>query len=132
MPRILVVSATRHDRLQFEKFTYLGLALKRLGHDKSIESAIAYQNNQGLPTVFNAHITEANRDKVVLFIHDDAYIDDYYLAYRLEEALQRFDVVGIAGNKCRAPGQASWAFIVDYPVPAWDKRENLAGGICHF
>jgi len=48
-------------------------------------------------------------DRLVLFVHDDVYIDDYFIRQRLNDALIKFDVVGVAGNKAPDLRQPSWA-----------------------
>jgi hypothetical protein len=132
MASVLIVAATKYDKVYFDRFMYLGLALKRLSYDKTIEAAVAFESRAGLPGIYNAHICEANRDKIVVFTHADAYIDDYFLSVRLYEALQRFDIVGVAGNKRRIPRQPAWAFVSDWPQFTWDQWENLSGAVCHF
>jgi hypothetical protein len=132
MANVLVVAATKYDKFYFERFMYLGLSLKRLSYDKTIEASVIYDSRVGLPGIYNAHLVEAHRDKIILFTHADVYLDDYFLGSRLNEAIQRFDVVGLAGNKRRVPRQPSWAFVTDYPQFQWDRPENLSGAVCHF
>jgi GT2 family glycosyltransferase len=132
MPRVLIVAATKFDKLYFERFMYLGLSLKRLSYDKTIESSIIYDSRVGLPGIYNSHLVEAHRDKIVVFTHADVYIDDYFISGRLHEALQRFDIIGLAGNKRRLPRQPSWAFVNDSPQFTWDNFENLSGAVSHF
>jgi GT2 family glycosyltransferase len=132
MASVLIVAATKYDKMYFERSMYLGQALKRLSYDKTIESSIIYDSRVGLPALYNAHLVEAHRDKIVLFTHADVYIDDYFLSVHLNEAIRKFDVVGLAGNKRRVPRQPSWAFVTDYPQFQWDRPENLSGAVCHF
>jgi hypothetical protein len=132
MANVLVVAATKHDKFYFERAMYLGLSLKRLSYDKTIESSVIYDSRVGLPDIYNAHLVEGHRHKIVLFTHDDVYLDDYFLGSRLNEAIQRFDVVGLAGNRRRAPGQLSWGYVSDYPQFQLDRPENLSGVVCHF
>jgi len=132
MASVLVVAATKYDKLYFERFMYLGLALKRLSYDKSIEASIIFESRVGLPGIYNAYVSETNRDKIVVFTHADVYIDDYFVSLRLHEALQKFDVVGVAGNRRRVPRQPAWAFVTDWPQFQWDQGENLSGAVCHF
>jgi GT2 family glycosyltransferase len=54
------------------------------------------------------------------------------LKTRLEEALQRFEIVGLAGNKRRVPRQPAWGFVTDNPQFQWDEAENLSGAVAHF
>ena len=126
MSDVLILAATRKSRSQFERSSYLGSSLRRL-NDGRIKSAIAYKNARGLPSVFNRHIAEKNRNRILVFTHDDVWIDDYWLSDRLNEGLQRFDVIGVAGNRRRAPNQSVWAFT---PEMRWDAK-NLSGVVCH-
>lgn len=34
----------------------------------------------------------------MLFVHDDVFIDDFFLCQRLNEALENYDVIGLAGG----------------------------------
>ena len=53
---IEIVSATRLSEDKFHKESALGLSLQRLSHDSRLVSHIAYNNNRGLPEVFNERI----------------------------------------------------------------------------
>jgi hypothetical protein len=46
----------------------------------------------------------------LVFLHDDVWLDDYYLFSRIMEGLKQFDLIGGAGCKQRSPRQPSWAF----------------------
>jgi predicted O-linked N-acetylglucosamine transferase (SPINDLY family) len=129
--KVLLIAATRKDRHSFERYSYLGRSLKRLGHDPGVKACMAYENKQALPTVFNDRIVESNRDRIAVFTHDDVFIDDFWLAVRLEEAFLNFDIVGVAGNIRRLAKQPSWAFIQDTPVFQCDAPENLSGAVRH-
>jgi GT2 family glycosyltransferase len=105
-----IVTATRHDGAGFRTQTLLGRSLHRLrpGH-ASIE--VTCQNTTaGLPEIYNAALDEAREDDTVVCVHDDVRLDDWLLGERLAEALNRFQVVGVAGNARRVPGQPSWFF----------------------
>jgi GT2 family glycosyltransferase len=129
MRDILIVAATRKSRLQFERSSFLGASLRRLAFDDRIKSSISYKNTDGLSAVFNREITKMNRRKILVFTHDDVRIDDYWFSRRLDQGLRSFDVLGVAGNRRRIAGQASWAFT---PSGKWDKAENLSGAVGHF
>jgi len=130
MPKILIIAATKMTKLNFERYSYLGLSLRRLGTDSAIESAICYENQVALAHTYNQAIAEPYSDRIVVFTHDDVWIDDFWLTTRLEEALAAFDVVGLAGNVQRLPGQPAWAFPT--VIGQWDSPENLSGRVCHF
>ncbi len=98
-----------------------------MGGDASLVARVTMANTRGLPTVYNEALHQAGEDNIVVFMHDDVWIDDYFLGPRLVEALKVYDLVGIAGNRRRVPEQPSWAF-VDSKL-TWDARENLSGMI---
>ncbi len=61
-------------------------------------------------------------------MHDDVFIDDFFIADRLLAGLAEFDVIGVAGNTRRQPMQPSWfhcndAFEADLP--------HLSGAVAH-
>jgi GT2 family glycosyltransferase len=64
-----------------------------------------------------------------VFVHDDVSIVDYFWMDRLRDALARFDVVGLAGNRRRSPLQPAWAFAT--PDFKWDTPEYLSGSVGH-
>jgi GT2 family glycosyltransferase len=96
--------------------------------DPRINGSISYNNRRGLPNVFNSHIVEENREKILAFTHDDVRIEDFWLSARLDEGLRAFDVIGVAGNRRRRPNQASWAFTAP---GRWDMTESLSGAVAH-
>jgi len=66
---------------------------------------------------------------ILVFVHDDVYLCDFFWRGRLREAVERFDIVGLAGNRRRMPRQPSWLF-TDVRFN-WDEREYLSGAIGH-
>jgi len=90
---------------------------------------VATSNKRGLPLVYNEMLDQATDDSVVVFMHDDIWIDDYYLIQRVFEGLDRFDVIGIAGNRRRVAHQPAWHYInMEFQ---WDTPENLSGLVAH-
>lgn len=79
--------------------------------------------------MFNPRITSDTKSDYLVFIHDDVWIDDYFLADRVIEACVVFDIVGVAGNRRRLPNQPSWAFID--ATFKWDDPTNLSGRVAH-
>jgi hypothetical protein len=94
------------------------------------------RNNRSLGACFNEVIESAAPDAILAFIHDDVSIDDWQVAYRLEEALTRFDVVGVAGNRRRQAHQETWWMMPSRLVEGkrildcWD-FDFLSGAIGH-
>jgi hypothetical protein len=111
------VTATRLSKQEFFKTSRLGRSLpvyRTFPKRQTIELRLFANNQQGLPSVYNNAIEECKTDPAILiFIHDDVYLSEYYWAEHLYDALEHFDLVGLAGNKRRVPRQASWMFLDD-------------------
>lgn len=127
--RIRFVVATRASRESFATETAMGRSLALYRYD-FVEMRLFFENTRGLPEIYNAAIEEARNDPAILvFVHDDVHLLDYFFADRVLRSLDRFQVLGLAGNKRRVPRQPSWAFIDDKLT--WDARENLSGVVGH-
>jgi len=122
------VAATRLGEVAFHRDAPLARSLKRAEAFSPLVLAAAYENKRPLADVYNRAIERAERDDVLAFVHDDVWIDDWRVADRLRDALAAYDVVGVAGNRERAPGQASWVFDGDRPNPG---HHSLSGAIQH-
>jgi GT2 family glycosyltransferase len=90
---------------------------------------LSFANQRGLPEIYNARIAAGDHGELVVFVHDDVWIDDFFLADRVVDGLQRFDVIGVIGNRRRVPRQPSWAFLDTRCT--WDDRQYLKGSIAH-
>lgn len=126
---IEIVSATRLSESDFWNNSALGISLRRLESNMPFVAHIAFNNRDALPTVYNARINSPESERILIFIHDDIWIDDYFLADRITQGLQTFDVIGVAGNRRRVPNQPGWLFIDD--TFTWDERINLSGSVAH-
>jgi hypothetical protein len=71
-------------------------------------SRISFENKHGLPEVYNESIHAPNDHDILLFVHDDIWLHDYFLVDRLFDSLQDFDIVGLAGNRRRLEHQVTW------------------------
>lgn len=126
---IEIVSATRMTESEFWANAALGISLRRFANDARLRAHIAFENARGLPEVFNAHIAAASGCDILVFMHDDVWIDDASFADRVIEGLENFDVIGVAGNRRIAKNHRSWAFIDEKFT--WDEAANLSGDIAH-
>lgn len=126
---VVLVSATRATAAEFGAGTLLGRSLQRLQFEARLRAVVAFENRAGLPAVYNAGLAQCADDDLVVFVHDDVGFDDYHVVDRLTEALQRYDVVGIAGNRRRLPLQPGWGFVDDRGT--WDAIEQLSGTVAH-
>jgi GT2 family glycosyltransferase len=87
-------------------------------------------NTRGLPLLYNTAIRESANDPAILvFIHDDLHLLDFYWPTRIFNGLDKFDIIGLAGNRRRANRQPAWRFLDE--SLARDDRENLSGVIAH-
>jgi Glycosyltransferase like family len=126
--RVRVVCATRESKESFRS-TALGRSLA-LYPMPILQLRLFDRNTRGLPAVYNEAILEARSDPALLvFVHDDVYLADFYWVDYLLQALSIFDVVGVAGNRRRVPWQPSWCFINEQFET--DKPENLSGVVAH-
>jgi tetratricopeptide (TPR) repeat protein/GT2 family glycosyltransferase len=130
---IRFVCATRHTAEDFLAKNPLGRSLplyRTFPRGQRIELRLFKENTEGLSTVYNTAIEESRDDPAILvFIHDDVHLSDYYWADHLLEGLREFDIVGLAGNRRRAPRQASWMYLNDQFQR--DADENLSGVLGH-
>ena len=133
MKDIVVVTASRYQEQAFWKSTLLGQSLKRIGLSGSLRIIPFFENSLGLPVVYNRTLVNENRDVILLFVHDDVYIDDYWLVERLNEASEKFDIIGIAGSSRIVAGQLAWPVLgLDTDgKPVWDDAAYLSGRVAH-
>jgi len=124
-----LVCATRLTAEEFWGRAALGLSLRRMAHDDRLRPRVYFANSRGLPVLYNERIAAADASPVQVFIHDDVWLDDFFFVEHVIAALNAFDLVGVAGNRRRAPGQPSWAF--RGPDFQWDDRANLSGAVAH-
>ncbi|MGN6651725.1 hypothetical protein, partial [Trinickia sp.] len=127
---IRLVCATRCSQANFMRDTALGRSLAVQRHVRPPEVLLFDNNATGLSTLYNAAIEQAASSPAILvFVHDDVSIQDFFWAERIREALAQFDIVGLAGNRRRSPLQPAWAFTT--PDFKWDSPEYLSGSVGH-
>jgi hypothetical protein len=131
--KIRFVSATRLSNQEFFATSPLGRSLptyRTFPKRQVIELRLFANNGEGLSSIYNTAIEEAKTDPAILiFIHDDVYLSDYYWAEHLQDALEHFDLVGLAGNRRRVPRQASWMYLDEQFTR--DNYDNLSGVLGH-
>lgn len=125
--KIEIVSATRFSEGDFWDKSPLGVSLRRIGRDPRVAARLAFSNRRGLPEVFNEAIQAPENAEILVFMHDDVWIDDFFLADHVIGGLERYDVIGIAGNRRRVPGQPGWAFVNTRFIR--DEPGNVSGAI---
>lgn len=130
---ISIVVGTRLDREAFFKESLLGTTLIR--SRKTTKYHLFLNNRLGLPKIYNLALSEEDsRRRTYVFVHDDVMITDLFWEERVFAALEKFDVVGVAGNKVRRPNQPSWIFksidLVSNTLVREDPA-NLSGRVGH-
>ncbi len=128
--RLVIISATQLTESDFWTQSALGLSIPRLlAQGESIRADIAFNNKIGLPEIFNTAMARAQLDEILVFIHDDVWIDEPQFTQSVVQGLASFDVIGVAGNVRLLPGQTGWCF-VDQQF-TWDDRSKLSGRVAH-
>jgi hypothetical protein len=127
--QIEVISSTSLSESEFWSKSALGISLRRLEMDARLVPRIAFDNRCSLPELFNERIESGEGPDILVFVHDDVWIDDYFLADHVIDGLKSFDVIGVAGNRSRRQGQSGWAFIDN--VQTRDSPANLSGRVAH-
>ncbi len=131
--KIRLVCATRLSADDFFASSALGRSLqfyRTFPRGQPIELRLFPNNSTSLSTVYNQAIAEAAESPAVLvFVHDDVLLNDFYWARHLFEGLAHFDIIGLAGNRRRVAGQSSWMFLDD--AFTRDDDANLSGVLGH-
>lgn len=130
MKSIRIVTATRKSEKEFLASSALGRSLEPWRGVPGWKLHVFTENARPLPVVYNHAIDAcAKEPALLLFVHDDVWMTDLHWPLRIAEGLRTFDVIGVAGNRRRVPGQPGWAF-VDTAL-TWDARGNLSGSVAH-
>ena len=132
VPRSLrIVSATRLTEFEFWRASALGKSLKLWRSNPSISVTVQFENTEGLPHVYNQQFCAEKEADALLFVHDDIWIDDPEWLPKIMVALQRFDIVGVAGDTRRSPRQPAWLFSkLESEQFVWD-HPYLSGAVAH-
>lgn len=92
------VTATKErvsDRARF--------AREHVGGDHMYPYAVFHNNKQGLPACYNEYVRQRRAHilivgDIAVFMHDDVRVEDALFRDKLMEAMEHFDVVGVAGT----------------------------------
>lgn len=127
---IRVICATREKRERFLTHTSSGKSIKSLINVSKVEVKLFSENTEGLSSLYNSCIDEClDNPTILVFMHDDLILTDFFWAERIREGLSKFQLVGLAGNTHRVPFQPSWAFKnINFE---WDDFKFLSGVIGH-
>lgn len=109
--------------------------------------SVAFENHKGLSEIYNQAIknyssqinilpldiaqndrANPHESQILVFAHDDIWIDDAHIGEHLIAGLNEYDVIGVAGCQSRFANQAAWCYMdqkCSCPIP------NASGLICH-
>lgn len=128
---VRIVSATRLTERVFWRNSALGRSLKPWLSNADISFSIRFENTTGLSQIYNEHLRDAHCPDVLLFVHDDIWLDDSAWLEKVLLALKRFDIVGVAGNTRILPHQPAWLFSkIEDGKFVWDSG-HLSGTVGH-
>ena len=101
-------------------------SLRRL-HQSRLRPRIYFENKLACRCSTTSASWLEDASPVMAFIHDDVWIDDHFFFEHVMAGVTAYDVIGVAGNRRRLPGQPSWAFAnlkfgVGRPQPALRRR----------
>lgn len=125
----IIVCATRESEPRFYQNSALGRTLQHSYPNFPIQRKIFFNNARPLAACYNEAIEDSGADDILVFIHDDVFLVDFFWMDKLHWGFQHFDVLGVAGNKRRVPKQPGWAFINEQFK--WDDISNLSGVVGH-
>lgn len=129
---ITVVCATRLAAEEFWATAPMGISLSLLKTiSPRIRCEIAFSNTEGLPEVYNRVIAAAKHTDILVFVHDDVWLDHKLFIAALDAGISRFAVLGVAGNTRVQQGQPGWAFkSIENGHFVWDWG-YLSGAVWH-
>ncbi|MFA6054068.1 MAG: glycosyltransferase [Thermodesulfovibrionales bacterium] len=117
MRTVRIVTATTANEANFKQRSMLAQSLCMFPSLSNLKINIFYDNfgnqRRGLGTIYNLFLRSEYKEEILLFVHDDVFLNDWHIAHRLNDAIQHFDVIGLAGNTNP-----------DFNEPAWNLAWN--------
>jgi len=131
---IRIICATRGSKENFFN-TKTGKSIQACQKITKYELNLFSENSEGLSKVYNIAIEDSkNKPAILVFIHDDILLGDFYYGKRISEGLQQYDIVGCAGCKKRHDKQPSWCHMYYEKTKnkfLFHNHSNLSGAIGH-
>ena len=124
---LTIVSASRLTAEAFPAESLLGRSLRLPAH-RTCDTRIQTAKREPLGAIYNQALEQLHPESLVVFCHDDVWLGEACLRPILREALERFDLVGVAGSRRILPGQPTWWLQPDGRT--WD-HPHLLGEIRH-
>jgi hypothetical protein len=127
MKQVLLVTATKtktyEEFLQRPLAASLSVLCDKRYVDDTFDFEVVKDNKDGLPAVYNRYINEKNKNKIVVFAHDDLEIHDLNLVEKLNQS--PWDITGLAGGSNFALKDKNLWHICSDP-------QTLSGAVSHF
>jgi len=108
--KLELISASRLAEGPFWASSALGQSLQKMGHDARLTTNFTFENKRGLPDIYNEGIQSTRDSDVLIFMHDDVWLQDFFFVDRVIEGLEQYDVIGLAGCSKLRHRQSNWAF----------------------
>lgn len=128
--RVVVATTLAEDR--FWADSHLGRSLSALPKQLRPQTSVVADNVgdgvRGLPAVYNEAIDAAADEDILVFVHDDVFVHDWFLNRRAREAARRWDVAGIAGAVEPDLSQPSWYWTFDGDLNKGPRQERRRSG----
>jgi GT2 family glycosyltransferase len=124
MKKVRIITATAKNQIEFPNLTLLGQSLGLFPKQSGLEITVFPNNSgnrrKGLGSIYNTFFDAGHGDEILLFVHDDVYIHDWHLVNRLNDAIEHYDVIGLAGNTNPDFAEPSWML-------AWNREKYPSG-----
>jgi hypothetical protein len=124
--KILIVTATRHSKpREGNRHFILQASLDDFPY-QNFDLKTHYENKAGLPRLYNeALVDDIDNYDIILFVHDDVYIDDLKCFHKIREKFNAgYSVVGLAGaTEATVKAPALWHLM--------SEQKNWSGAVGH-
>jgi protein O-GlcNAc transferase len=107
---VCIVSATRYVENDFWTKSALGQSLIAFRESSLIKFKLYFNNTQGLSYLYNDAINKSKFNDILIFVHDDVWIDDADWIENAKRGLGIYDLIGLAGNQRLSSEQPAWIF----------------------
>jgi len=137
MHPVTLCTLTRLKQSDFLEQSWLGHSLKSFPAPKLPRIELFVENSGpraiGLSEVYNHMLSRCDDNDILVMAHDDVFIHEWLLVDRLQEAVARFDVVGLAGSATPDLKQPSWLlrFGDDLTPLGFQDNPGASGAVGH-
>jgi hypothetical protein len=137
MRTVRIIAATTENESNFKQRSMLAQSLFIFPNLPNLKINIFYENcgnqRRGLSTIYNLFLQPEYKDEILLYVHDDIFLNDWHIVQRLNDAIQYFDVIGVAGNANPDFNEPAWHLAwnrLKYP-DGFQHSEYISGSVSH-